>query len=183
MLCLLALGGCRLQHGVGEAAPAVDPGAIRIIVPVNFLTGEPWRLDLGPPGDVSASLERRVSLEAGSYSVLDLFGQVQRQTGRRFVWHGKEEPDLASEDAMQRKVLGVGEARGERIIVRWKAGKRRLSAILDETLAYMTENGVGLESPHSEVWVALVSTHAVHLVLLPTPEVDDPLTEGKPVQP
>lgn len=172
---LLVMVGCERQQHPSNLPRTVNPSDLRIIVPMNFLSGEPWRLGLGPADGTPTSFEMPVKLEPGNYSILDLFQQAERQTGRRFIWHRKPKPSSDDKDTLHGKFYSVGARPGRYALVHWKIGDQPLSTILNEALAHMTEEGVRQESPHFEVWVALVTTRTVHLLMLPSPDVDDPL--------
>ena len=173
VLSLCLSSGCRAQQASIQAPPE-DLSAVRILVPMNFLTGAPWRLDLGPPTAVSP-FERGIRLETGSYTVRELLRQIQEQTRKAVIWHRKLDVTARATDALDRKVFAVGTIAEPDALVRWQAGGQSLSEILNQVLAYMTENGVGLEFPESEVWVAIVDSHSVHLLMLPSSDVEDPV--------
>lgn len=195
--CLVAGCGRTAARDEDAAFAGGEPGAaakdwtaalqpLRLYLPLNFLTGSPWMIDVFSARDVKEELEREYVFHAEgeralhSYNLRTFCYEIVRATGKRLVWIDDLEVDCPKEYGD----WGVYDSPLERGPV-WKTEygrmcRRSLGSVLQCLVTHLPNLGPPEDKERNSVWTAWVGRDRIYLVRLPRAQPSEVPAETPP---
>jgi len=169
LLGAYVLVGCNsIQWTSGHKSPHIC--SVGIWVPLNYLAGSAWPLNIPVGGEAESMLHQRMAFRTNPsfafrpYTVSGLCKEITRVTGKRIVWLPEESERLFAriiEPYLTIPIPGIEHVSKNGMC------EYELHDVLCELVSLLTNVGLNLKLEEASVWTALVGYDAIFLVKMP----------------